>query len=512
MYKVVMYALFAIVVASFGESYLGLLQYNLQSLGISLVVTFFICIATNFLFAKALRLPFQYESSVITALILFLILLPIENFPTAFGVVVASVLAIASKYILVKRNTHLFNPAAFGIFAVTFVGYFFSDFATAFWWVGSLYLLPVVLITGFLVIRKTRRTAMAVGATLASVISVIVATNFYSMNYIDVLYSTFVAGPIFFFIAFMLTEPHTIAKNKWQQVFYGMFIVLLPMPFAMMNVFHMAPELALLVGNVLSFVISNRRRYILTLKEIKKLNNDTFEYVFSDSEGKNFNFQAGEYMEWDLNHKNADSRGMRRYFTISSTPNIGEVAFATKFPPADESTFKKTLREMKVGDTMYATQLSGDFLLPQKKNKNIIMIAGGIGITPFISQIRELLKENKIRKNDLSIALFYCVKSVNDIVFKDLLDTATNELGLKVVYVVSENTPDPSLNKEGLSGANQFVETGYMTKEILNKYTQNLHNEYYISGPNMMVDMLKKILLESKNTIKHIHTDYFPGF
>ncbi len=508
MYKVVLYSLFTIVVVAFVESYLGILDYNLKSLLISFFTIFIVSVLTNFSFAKILKLPHQFESTVITSLIMFLILLPTENFFETVPFITASFLAISSKYIFSLKNTHIFNPAAFGIFATTFIGYFTKSFAIAFWWVGSLYLLPVVLVTGLIVIRKTRRTALFFASIFAGFLASIFSSTVYGMNFFEVLNLTFISGPIIFFITMMLTEPHTITRNKKQQIFYGLFIILLPVVTNYFIKFNITPELSLLVGNFLSFVISQRRRFILKLKEVKKLNDDTFEYVFENTGNKKFNFSAGEYMEWDLEHANQDIRGMRRYFTISSCPNENEIAFATKFPPNDESSFKKALKEMKIGDTIFASQLGGDFLLPEKQNKNIIMIAGGIGITPFISQLRYLLSQKQKVKENSSVALFYCVRSAKDIVFTDLLKQSIDELGLKVIYVVSDNSQD----SEALKYNNSFYESGYITKDILNKYTQNMHNEYYISGPNMMVTLTKKILLEAKNKAKNIHTDYFPGF
>ena len=47
--------------------------------------------------------------------------------------------------------------------------------------------------------------------------------------------------------------------------------------------------------------------------------------------------------------------------------------------------------EMKVGDTISAGQLAGDFTLPKEKTRKIICIAGGIGVTPFRSMIKYLI-------------------------------------------------------------------------------------------------------------------------
>lgn len=517
MYKLVIYALLSIIVVAFGESFLGLVSYSPISLLESLALISIVCIATNFILAKSFKLPLQYESSIITALIMFLILLPVEmsDISTIVAAVLASVVAMGSKYFLVYRNTHIFNPAAIGLFSVTLVG-----LGMSFWWVGSIYLLPIVLLSGLLIVRKTRRSAIFVTGVVASVFASLITSYFLQMSYIDGLYNTILAGPAIFFICFMITEPHTIAKNKFQQILYTSFIILLPAVFSILNWFAIEPELSLLVGNVLSFIFSYRQRFVLKLKSITNLSDDIVEYNFENTNYKNriFNFIPGEFMEWLVPHTKSDIRGMRRYFTISSAPVSDTISFATKYPPTNESSYKHTLKDLKVGDTVYATQLNGEFLLPSKKiighEHNLVMIAGGIGITPFISQIRDLLNKKEKR----SIVLFYAVKFPKDIVYMDVLKRAITEIGIKVVCIVSDpgeattgvTEVSPGPGSWGEPGV--FYESGFMSKELIQKYTQNLHNQYYISGPNVMVDAVKGALHSLKIENKNIHTDYFPGY
>jgi ferredoxin-NADP reductase len=512
MYKTVLYSLLFITSVVFVESFLGIISYDWQSLAISFFLSTFVCVVSNFIFCKIYKLPFQYESSLITALIIFLVLLPGEDFISILALVIANFLAMLSKYVLNFRHTHIFNPAAFGIFSVTFLGYIFPDLATGFWWVGSLYLLPIVLLTGFIVVHKTRKIFLFVFAAVLNFIVAIVSAYFFQVNVLEILYSTFIAGPFLFMFAFMLTEPHTMAKNRVQQLIYISVIFLLPPFFHLSHTANIPPELAILIGNFFTFFVSSRKRFVLSLSEIKKLNENTFEYVFTNLDDKKhggkIDFTPGEYLEWLLPHKNPDFRGERRYFTISSVPGHNTIAFATKFPPKDESSFKKALREIKIGDKIYATQLGGDFVLPKSNKNNIIMVAGGIGITPFVSQLRELVCKVSSIKKDLSIALFYCANSIDDVVYKDLLTEAVEKLGLKVVYVLANNsttTSQPTLSQ------NQFVETGYINKDIINKYTQNLNNEFYISGPNKMVQLVENILSQNIKGKQKIHINFFPG-
>lgn len=503
MYRLVIYALTFITIIAFGLSITGFLDYSPLSMLLSLTVILITTFLINSFFSRALHLVDQYESSLITALILFLILMPIEDLNSFWAVILASVFAMASKYIFVYRNTHIFNPAALGIYAVTL-----SGLGTAFWWVGSMYLLPAVLLAGLLVIRKTRRDTLFIVGMCAGVVGAFIVSLIFQQDFLIVLKGVFISGPIIFFLSIMVTEPHTIAKNRTQQILYTTFIILLPTISAITQILIIPPELSLLIANIVSLYLSERKRLILCLKKVTQLSDDMFEYIFTDkfNPSRIFKFDSGEFMEWNLNHPKSDDRGTRRYFTISSAPNNTEIAFATKYAPKEDSTFKLALKKLNVGDTVYASQLGGDFIIGENVETNIVQIAGGIGVTPFISQIRDLLQKKEKR----NITLFYCVKKIKDIVYPELLEQAATELEAKIVCVVSDESVE--VNNPKLSPLFSY-ESGFMSKEILEKHIdKNSKTDFYISGPNMMVDMLKTILHTLKIKDRNIHTDYFPGF
>ena len=76
-------------------------------------------------------------------------------------------------------------------------------------------------------------------------------------------------------------------------------------------------------------------------------------------------------------------------------PTEDVIAIGVRFPEAEPSTFKQQLLALKPGDTIVASQLAGDFTLPKYKsngkNKKLVLVAGGIGITPFYSIIKNTI-------------------------------------------------------------------------------------------------------------------------
>lgn len=129
-------------------------------------------------------------------------------------------------------------------------------------------------------------------------------------------------------------------------------------------------------------------------------------------------WQAGQFMEYELVHDNPDSEGVKRWFTIASAPYEGEVQITTRIT---DSTFKQALNGLQIGDTIEADgKPDGDFVW-QDSDKPVVWIAGGIGITPFHSILKQRVHEDEPRP----VSLLYANRT-NDIVFQKELDEWSN--------------------------------------------------------------------------------------
>src|SRR6185369_15796787 len=90
---------------------------------------------------------------------------------------------------------------------------------------------------------------------------------------------------------------------------------------------------------------------------------------------------AGQFTEIYLPHSGADSRGERRWFTLSSSPTDALVSITTQFIPTEGSTFKKELFGLRPGAALKLADPMGDFVLPKDPSIPLLFIAGGLGIT-----------------------------------------------------------------------------------------------------------------------------------
>jgi len=495
-YRLVLYYLIFLVMAAVGLSFLGILPFQPVDLLVSLSVLVSVCWIANCVFAKLFNVPANTESLYITAFILALIITPrspARYFSAGSAVFLwVGVWAMASKYLLAIRRKHIFNPAAL---AVALAAFTLNQAAS--WWVGTFAMLPFVVFGGLLVARKIRRFdlilsflaaagAVTLGATLTKGTGVLPASG-------QLLADT----PILFFAFLMLTEPLTTPPARAARVLYGVTVGLLLSSSLHFGRLYSTPELALLVGNVFSYLMSPRAAYLLKLQTTTQLAPDIYEFRFSGA--TRLRFRPGQYLEWTLRHSRPDSRGDRRYFTIASSADERQVRLGVKFYPG-ASSFKRALLAMRPGSEIVASQLAGEFVLPANKREKLVFMAGGIGITPFRSMIKHLLDHDEKRP----ITVLYSNKTAPEIVYADVLEKARKQLGIRTVYTLTDANCVPPDWQGG---------TGRVDAEMIAEAVPDYRERtFYLSGPRALVVGFEEVLRNIGIPKSRIKTDFFPGF
>jgi glycine betaine catabolism B len=491
MYRLVLYYLLALLAVALGVTVATDQPFTPLSLIFSTAVITAACWLTNWGFAKLLRLPVNVESIYITALIVALVMPPVE-LTDGLGIsalVLASVVAIASKFILAIQGKHVFNPVAIGIFASAMA----LDMPATWWVGGNMTMLPVVVIGGLLIVRKVQRFAMLAAYAAANVAISLLTTS--PDMYGETLYQTAVYSPLFFAGFAMLTEPMTAPSAKWPGLVYGAIVGALSSPAVHAGEFYFTPEIAFLFGNVFAWIVSPKGRFKLTLLRVEKVAAGCYEFVFRSS--RPLAFKAGQYLDWTIAVAAPDNRGNRRPFTIASAPSSDEIHLGVKFYK-NPSAFKKTLLEMKAGDTLYGSQLAGEFTLPRDTSEKLVFIAGGIGVTPFRSMLQEMIN----RRESRPVVMFYGNNTAQEIAYVDVFDRAERELGIKTVYTVADSAAASSNMHQG------FVDTALIQREVPDFRDRT----FYISGPRSMVVKFEQVLKDLGISRSRIKVDFFPGF
>lgn len=490
MYRLLLYGLSLLAAVALGLSASGRISLEATDMLEALVILIPAAYLTNKFMAKAWNAPTNSESWLITALILFFILPPPTSTSRLAGLLVASIIAMASKYILAWRHKHIFNPAALAAVSVGWLG-----LAPASWWVASSAMLPFTVVLGLLVVRKLRRFRLALSFTIASLATLLLVGLGQSQQAGTILSQAFTSWPIIFLGCIMLTEPSTLPPFGWQQMAYGVLVGIIFGSQVQLGPIATTPALALLCGNLYAFAVSPKYRLRLRLRSKVQVSAHIYDFTFVPE--RQASFIAGQYAEWTLPHQHTDSRGNRRTFSIASSPTQQEIHIGTKMSDPSSS-FKRALLQMEPGGYIVAGQFAGDFILPKNKSRKLVFVAGGIGITPFISMLNYMVDTRQQR----DIVLFYIVRSVDDIAYREFLASLDGR-GVRVIPVLTANEIPA-----GWKGR-----TGHLTSAVLAEAVPDFKaRTFYISGPDAMVAHYRHLLRSQNIPRRHIVTDYFSGY
>jgi ferredoxin-NADP reductase len=222
-----------------------------------------------------------------------------------------------------------------------------------------------------------------------------------------------------------------------------------------------------------------------TLIDKKQETNDVTTFIFKSDEP--LSWTPGQLLHYTLPHEDPDDRGIERWFTISSAPSEKNPALTTRFAGEKSSSFKKALFALPIGGTITADGLEGDFTLPDP-GVPVVFIAGGIGITPFHS----ILKELDHMGTSINGTLIYANRN-DAITFKSELDAlAAKYPTLKIRHVIEPERIDETVIRSAVPDLSTPV--------------------FYVSGPEPMVEHFIPLFEGMGIAPEHIKHDFFPGY
>jgi ferredoxin-NADP reductase len=489
MYVLVIIALGVLAVAAAVLSLFGWFAFGPAAIGASAAVLMVTSYLANRIAGAIVRVKPQTASSIITALLLLFIFPPSLS-PAYLGILaLAAVIATASKYLVAVRGRHVFNPAAFGAMAISVVPAFQQQGVFALWWLGTPVMLPFVAVTAFAILFRTRKLWLGAVFIVVAVAAITVYSAVNGLPLADAMGAALLSSPLVFFAGFMLSEPLTLPPRRWQQIVEAALVGLLFTPgISVFGLFFSSPQFALLVGNLFAFFFGQRRGIRLAFVGRTQLTPTSWEFEFAPAAP--VRFTPGQFMELTLPHAKTDARGWRRVFSIASAPG-GNVRFGVRLPERS-STFKRALLELEPGTRVTATSVGGDFVLP-RDGSPVLLVAGGIGITPYISQLPAGAGRD--------IALVYAISTSDDLAYAPMLAKA----GCSSVTVVSAQKPAK------LPRGWRWVQSPRLTGEQLLAAVPDARSRHaYLSGTPAMVGALKRALRRAG--VRRIHTDVFIGY
>ena len=207
------------------------------------------------------------------------------------------------------------------------------------------------------------------------------------------------------------------------------------------------------------------------------------------------NFKPGQFLhlaidEYDPSFHWPESR----VFSIANSPTRRDKLRIT-FSVKGEFT-ERMYSDVKQGDVLWLKLPYGCFSFSDNNGKKIVLIAGGTGITPFVS----FLEYTVDKRTDTKIQLYYGVKSPEYLIFDSFLeecDNIHNEFGYHI-YTEQDS------HKCNLKN----VRNGMLSIETIMKNNKNNQNSiFYLSGPQQMIGKFREEMIKSEIVESNIIAD-----
>ncbi len=219
------------------------------------------------------------------------------------------------------------------------------------------------------------------------------------------------------------------------------------------------------------------KTYKVTIREIEAVTHNVGRFVTTKPDG--FTFTPGQATEVAIARNGWKDE--KRPFTFTSLPSDPFLEFTIKIYPDHEGVTDK-LAELEVGDEL----IIGDAWGAIEYKGPGVFIAGGAGVTPFISILRDLEKNEKLDGN----RLIFSNDTEDDVI---LAGEFRKMLGDNALYTVTK--------EESATYKDEKIDKAFLEREI-----EDFDQHFYVCGPPEMVDDVMEYLTElgaSEDRIVH---------
>ena len=233
-----------------------------------------------------------------------------------------------------------------------------------------------------------------------------------------------------------------------------------------------------------------------TLRRHRDVAEGTMAFHFARPPG--FDFKAGQAVELLLPDPANPGKDFGHAFSIVSAPHENELVIATRMR---DSSYKKVLKALAPGAGVRLDGPFGSLTLHNKRTRAAVFIAGGIGITPFMSIIRHATHEGVAQR----IVLLYSNRRPEDSAFLaelQALQKSNPEFRLVATMTGMEKSARP------WEGERRLVDAAFVREAV-----QDLPDPiFYVAGPPAMVEAIRRTLAEAGIDEDDIRSEDFYGY
>lgn len=211
------------------------------------------------------------------------------------------------------------------------------------------------------------------------------------------------------------------------------------------------------------------------LKKVPETEDVVSVYLAKPKEERFKSYRPGQFAS--LRIKNNDSWSEAHPFTISCAPGDDYLRLTVK----KAGDFTQALHDLETGQEVEISGPFGSFCQKIEYQDPIVMIAGGVGITPFLSVLRHFAEEG----SNKSLTLFWCNQTRKNIFAEDELSSFISRLNLRIVHVLSREKNVP---QERQADGRIAFEQGHIDREIIARHCDPTQSAIYLCGPPGMQD------------------------
>ncbi|MET6989565.1 2Fe-2S iron-sulfur cluster-binding protein [Sediminicola arcticus] len=236
----------------------------------------------------------------------------------------------------------------------------------------------------------------------------------------------------------------------------------------------------------------------LTVHQVKSLTADSVAITFTIPKNliQTFLFTSGQYITIKKEIKGIE---LRRAYSISSSPSCGNITIGVK--KVDKGGFSDYANsKISAGDVLEVMPPEGRFLFkPTDKVKNVAAFAAGSGITPIISIARTVLASNPKNK----FMLVYGNKSYKETMFyTELVKLQLEYANRFFIYFICSQEQEA----DSLFGR---IDVSTVNFALNNKHKDINFDDYYLCGPEAMINLVTDTLKEASISEDKIHFELF---
>lgn len=204
----------------------------------------------------------------------------------------------------------------------------------------------------------------------------------------------------------------------------------------------------------------------------------TFRLVTQDAPRLPFEHQPGQFLNLNLL---IDGRKVRRCYTIASSPTRSGYCELSVKREANGLASRYLHDQVREGDLLDVTAPAGKFTFTGKEASEIVMIAGGVGITPLMAKIRYLTDQGWPGQ----IRLIFSIKTAEDFIFRDELEGLEERFSNLRVTVTATRETDPTWK-----GERERISPALLQRAAPNLATSRVH----LCGPTEMTEPVIEML------------------